>query len=187
MKQPLPKSVKVIKNKKAKYNKNIVKVKKQHKQQYGTSKLEKDFAKLFLDANNIQYIYQYEAKEIGRFFDFAVTSHNKPYIMEEKDGIECVKQDNQAFEVSFLLEIDGDYFHANPIKYKDKKLTPTQKHNLFVDKLKDQYAGMHCIPLVRFWENDIRNNPEKVLETLKHYITITEKKRVIMESKKRPH
>ena len=54
---------------------------------YGTSKLELDFAREFLDKNNIVYIYQYEAKEIGRFFDFAITSYrDKSYLMENKDA-----------------------------------------------------------------------------------------------------
>lgn len=62
-----------------------------------------------------------------------------------------------------------------------------QKHNKFVDKLKDQYAGMHCVPLVRIWEYDIRNNPKLVLEELKKYIAISDKKKKITENKKKPH
>ncbi len=78
---------------------------------YGTSKLEFDFAREFLDKNNIVYIYQYEAKEIGRFFDFAITSYrDKNYLMENKDGINSVKQEGQYFDVSFFIEVDGDYW-----------------------------------------------------------------------------
>ena len=62
-----------------------------------------------------------------------------------------------------------------------------QKHNKFVDKLKDQWAGMHCIPLLRIWEYDIRNNPNKVIEELSKYIDLGIKKRKILENKKRPH
>lgn len=156
-------------------------------QQYGTSQLERDFAKDFLDANNINYIYQYEAKEIGRYFDFAITSDKRPFIKEEKDGILSIKQDDPFFNLSFFIEVDGDYFHANPLIVKEDKLNPMQKHNKFVDKLKDQYAGMRCIPLVRIWENDIRKNPHKVLEELKKYISISEKKAKIKENKNRPH
>ena len=46
---------------------------------------------------------------------------------------------------------------------------------------------MYCIPLVRIWEYDIRNNPQKVLEELKKYIAIGDKKKIITENKKRPH
>ena len=39
---------------------------------YGTSKLEEDFARDFLDKLGVKYIYQFEAKDIGRFYDFAI-------------------------------------------------------------------------------------------------------------------
>lgn len=111
MKQPIPKNI----NKKNKKNNKTIVTKqpysKKHTHKYGTSKLEIDFAKNFLDANGIKYIYQYEAKEIGRYFDFAVTSYNnKNYIMESKDGIECVKQEGQPFDIAFFIEVDGDYW-----------------------------------------------------------------------------
>jgi hypothetical protein len=53
------------------------------KQLYGTSKLEEDFAKYFLDKLGIRYTYQFEAKEIGRFFDYYLPDHN---ILIEIDG-----------------------------------------------------------------------------------------------------
>lgn len=154
---------------------------------YGTSKLERDFARDFLDKYGINYIYQFEAKEIGRFFDFAITSDKRKYLKEEKYGVLSVKQGDPAFDLSFFIEIDGDYWHMNPETNKDKKPTIIQKHNIFVDKLKDQYAGMHCIPLVRFWEHDIRKNPKKVINELKKYINIAEKKQQIRENFKKPH
>lgn len=197
MKQVIPKHIsKDKKNRKTKPKSNYkpfhggkpFKQKKLIDQKYGTSQLEKDFAKEFLDNNDIVYIYQYEAKEIGRFFDFAVTCYrDKTYLKENKDGINCVKQEGQYFDVSFFIEVDGDYWHVNPNKFKNKELTPTQKHNLFVDRQKDQYAALHCIPLVRIWEEDIRNNKQKVLEELQKYIDIGLKKKQIKENKKKPH
>ena len=50
---------------------------------YGTSKLEEDFAKNFLDKLGLEYIYQFEAKEIGRFYDFYLKGYN---ILLEVDG-----------------------------------------------------------------------------------------------------
>lgn len=189
MKQPIKGKGK-IKRKKPKQIKKYTPFNLNHNsdKQYGTSQLERDFARDFLDANNIVYIYQYEAKEIGRWIDFAITSYtNKQYIMEEKDGINCVKQDGQYFEISFFIEIDGSYYHSDPRVIDVGKLNPMQKHNKFVDKLKDQYAGMRCIPLVRIWEYDIRNNPKKVLEELKKYIALGNKKKQINENKRKPH
>lgn len=187
MKQPIKGKGK-IKRKKPTVIKGKPFAKRNHEnQQYGTSQLERDFARDFLDAYGINYVYQYEAKEIGRYFDFAVTSDKRPFIKEEKDGILCIRQDDPQFDISFLIEIDGDYYHGNPLLVSEDKLTPMQKHNKFIDRLKDQYAGMHCIPLIRIWEYDVRHNQNKVLEELKKYIAIGEKKLKIKANKKKPH
>lgn len=50
---------------------------------FGTSKLEEDFARDFLDKLGLKYIYQFEAKSIGRWFDFYLTKQN---LIIEIDG-----------------------------------------------------------------------------------------------------
>lgn len=37
---------------------------------------------------------------------------------------------------------------------------------------------MHGIPIIRFWEHDIRKNPEKVMKELKERLYIQDKKEV---------
>lgn len=56
-----------------------------HKE-YGTSKLELRFAKEFLDKLGIEYIYQFKAESIGRYFDFFCPTAN------------------------VIIEVDGDYW-----------------------------------------------------------------------------
>ena len=50
---------------------------------FGTSKLEEDFARDFLDKLEVKYVYQFEAKEIGRWYDFYLPEHN---LIIEVDG-----------------------------------------------------------------------------------------------------
>lgn len=181
-----------IKNKTEIKQKKVVKTNShrpsKHKQKYGTSKLEADFAREFLDKLGLKYIYEYEAKDIKRFYDFAILQYQDvPYIMEEKHGIECVKQDNQNVYISFCVEIDGGYYHSDPRVVNEKKLNPMQKHNKFVDFLKDKWCETHGIPLLRIWEYDIRKNPKKVFEELNKYIGEGDRKRRIKDLKKRPH
>ena len=174
-------------NSSIKRNKNNIKKVKSHKK-YGTSKLEIYFANTFLDRFGYKYIYQYEAKDIGRYFDFVLTAYDDcKYITETKDGLKTIKQEGQLFIPCLVIEVDGDYWHTNPKKFDVNKMNPTQKHNKFVDRLKDEWAGKHCIPIVRFWENDIRNNPEYVIDTLKQYMGLGKKKRIISENRKKPH
>ena len=163
-------------------------VKRTTKQKYGTSKLELDFAREFLDKLGVKYIYQYEAKDIGRFFDFAIIQHQDiPYITENKDGIECIKQDGQNIMVSFLIEVDGSYFHSDPRVINERNLNPMQKHNKVVDFVKDRWSGLHGLPLLRIWEYDIRNNPKKVFDDLDKYLGESYRKERITNRKKRPH
>ena len=179
--------VKSIEKKRKKEIKNSI-PKKKNKNNYGTSKLEADFARDFLDKLELKYIYQYEAKDIGRFFDFAVTSYNDiPWLMESKDGIECIKQDGQNVPISFVIEIDGGYYHSDPRVVNEKKLNPMQKHNKFVDFLKDKWCELHGYPLLRIWEYDIRNNPKEVFDEMYQYLGEAYRKKRIRDNKRRPH
>ena len=111
---------------------------------YGTSKLEDRFAKEFLDRLGYEYERQYEAKDIGRFYDFAV------------------KQENGAL---VLIETDGSYYHGYGLVHEEK--SPMQKHNEWVDKVKDEWAAQRGIPLIRIWEHDINDKPSTVMRMLK--------------------
>lgn len=144
MPQPVKKTTKVTK--KPKVKKKTTPGKRPHPK-YGTSKLEVRFAKEFLDRLGYKYTRQFEAKDIKRFYDFAV------------------KQDNGAI---ILIEIDGDYFHGHGLVHEEK--SPMQKHNEYVDKVKDTWAAEHGIPLIRIWEHDINDNPGKVTRMLKKRI-----------------
>ena len=167
----------VIKNSRKSSNKDTIKKKRKlprdskgkairNHPKFGTSKLEEDFANDFLDKLNINYQWQFEAKDIQRFYDFYLPDSN------------------------ILIEIDGDYYHANPEKYDVNNwnsLTPTQKHDIMVDNIKNKWALLHGIPIYRFWENDIRKNPSKVLNELKDIVKIYKGKQVLEEKKNRRH
>ena len=147
---------------KQKNSKKVVSKKKKHPQ-YGTSKLEEDFAREFLDKLGIKYVYQYEAKDIGRFFDFFIP------------------------ESRLILEVDGDYWHGNPEKYKEDELKGHQKRAKRVDEYKTKWALLHGIPILRFWESDIRKNPKKVLKILEEEIGNRDKKILLEKNKKKRH
>lgn len=193
----MAKKIQPIKNKSINTTKTSEKPKKivknrikenRNKPKYGISKLEAYFAKEYLDKMGLKYIYEYEAKDIGRFYDFAITLYQEiPFIMENKHGIESIKQEGQNIPICMLIEIDGDYYHSNPEIMKNKKLNNMQKHNKFVDFLKDKWCEKKGIPLVRIWENDIRHNPKKVFELLNQYLGEGYRKKRIDDSRKRPH
>ena len=131
---------------------------------YGTSKLEDRFAKEFLDRLGYTYVRQYEAKDIGRFYDFAV------------------KQSNGAI---ILIEVDGTFYHGYGLVHEEK--SPMQKHNEWVDKVKDQWAAEHGIPLIRIWEHDINDKTSEVLKLLKKRIGAETKKQDKKNDKAKRH
>ena len=130
---------------------------------FGTSKLEEDFAKEFLDKLGVKYVYQFEAKDIGRFYDFYLPSHN------------------------LIIEVDGGYYHSDPRIVDENKLNPMQKHNKRVDEHKDKWALMHGIPIMRIWEKDIRENPKMVMDELKKRLYIQNEKITTTEKKNKRH
>lgn len=156
MPQPVPK--KKVKVKTTKLSKEVKK--KRPHPKYGTSKLEDYFAQNFLDKIGVKYIRQFEAKEIGRFYDFFCPDAN------------------------VIIEVDGDFYHGYGLVYEQK--SPMQKHNEWVDRVKDEWALERGIPILRIWEHDIHDNPEKVMKILKESIgKYTEKQNKIKKKNSR--
>lgn len=142
MPQPVPKR-KTAKVKVTRLSKEVKK-KKPHPK-YGTSKLEDYFAENFLNVLGVKYVRQYEAKEIGRFYDFKI--ENGP-----------------------ILEINGSYWHGDKRIYEEKDLNSVQKKNIYIDNLKRRWAENNGIEIYYFWEKDIHENPEQVFLTLKEIL-----------------
>ena len=164
MKQPIKrKSTSLTKNKPKKRTAPKVKTTKRAVRkhpQYGTSKLEEDFARDFLDKLGVNYQYQLEAKDIGRWFDFYLQEHN------------------------LIIEIQGSYWHGDSRIYEEKDLNKIQKKNIKVDEYKQKWALTHGIPIYYIWEKDIRENPKMVMEELKKRLYIQEKE---IEKKNKRH
>lgn len=128
---------------------------------YGTSKLEKRFAEEFLIPLGIKFEYQFEAKEIGRFYDFYLPDEN------------------------LIIEVDGDYYHAYNVPLDE--MSPMQKHNKRVDDQKNYWAACRGIVVLRIWEHDINDNPSFVKKRLDEVLGTQKKKKLIEEARKRPH
>lgn len=103
------------------------------------SKLEIKFEGLLLGLG-IQYESQYSLK--GYLYDI--------YIPHKK----------------LLIEVDGDWYHFNEAVHK-KPLSPIQINNLKNDERKNIIAEKEGYNLIRFWETDINNHPENVINILK--------------------
>lgn len=111
-----------------------------------TSKLEKEFA-LILDNLNIKYTQWFYAKQIKAFYDFYLPKYNT------------------------IIEVDGDFWHCNPNTKHSEAVYESQKKNLIRDKEKNQWAQDNGFKLLRFWEKDINENPQQIIEILQRELT----------------
>jgi G:T-mismatch repair DNA endonuclease (very short patch repair protein) len=111
------------------------------KKQYKPSKLEKTFTNI-LEILDISYQTSFYAKEIKAFYDIFLPCHN------------------------ILIEVDGDFWHCNPVKYPNGPTNKCQTKNLERDKEKNQWALENGYKLLRFWEEDINNNIKEVKRIL---------------------
>lgn len=157
------------------------------KGKYGVSKLEAYFAKNFLDKFGVRYVYEYEAKDIGRFYDFAIVAitEDSDVVVEEKNGIVSLSQKYNYVRPCLIIEVDGSYYHGDPRLVEEKDLNAMQKKNKVIDEYKDDWCRVHQIPIVRFWEYDIINNPKLVMEKLKEALNRLEASESIKIRKKK--
>ncbi len=76
-------------------------------------------------------------------------------------------------EPNIVIFIDGDYWHANPkylTKRGQKKLTQAQLKNIKRDRIHNIKLLERGFIVLRFWENDIKNNPQVCLNITKSHI-----------------
>jgi very-short-patch-repair endonuclease len=104
------------------------------------SKLEYKFETL-LELLEIRYNPSFYIPSIKKIYDFYLPDYN------------------------ILIEIDGDFWHCNPLKYPEPTCK-TQEKNIINDKFKNEWAEKNGYKLLRFWENDINNNIKLIEKTL---------------------
>lgn len=71
-------------------------------------------------------------------------------------------------DFNIYIEVDGDYFHSNPnTRWPNGPKNETQKKVKANDAKKNNYCKKNKLTLIRFWENDIMNNTDLVIEEVK--------------------
>ena len=74
-------------------------------------------------------------------------------------------------EYNLMIEIMGDYWHANPLKYNIDNLTKQQKKSIKQDKSKHSYVKKYeNIEILYLWEKDIKTNIDLCWLLIQEYI-----------------
>lgn len=85
---------------------------------------------------------------------------------------DCWQYDFIIRDKRILIEVQGDYWHGNPLLFNDdgsdgkRKLNVIQKTKMEKDILKEKFAINHNFHLIKIWEHDINNNNFTVLEKI---------------------
>jgi len=111
-----------------------------------SSQLEKDFIEDFIKPLGIEYTTQLYIKDIHQYCDIYIPSKNA------------------------IIEIDGDFWHANPLIFPDGPKYEYQKKHIEKDRIKNEYLLGNGYRLLRLWEHDIRKNVEIVKENINNLL-----------------
>jgi len=115
-------------------------------------------------------VYSHTNTKPQKIINETLDSLNIKYINEYL--IKYYAVDNYLKEYDLMIEVMGDYFHANPIKYKDMSvLNKIQIKDVNRDKRKNTYIKKyHNIDVLYLWEGDINNNLELCKKLIVYYI-----------------
>lgn len=72
-----------------------------------------------------------------------------------------------------IIEVNGDYWHANPDLYKSDTIMKEnlKAENIWIkDKIKKENAEKHGYKILSVWEKDIKDNKEKVIEECLNFL-----------------
>lgn len=78
-----------------------------------------------------------------------------------------------------IIEVNGDFWHANPEKYNGKDLHPHQIKGINRDKSKEAYikkVDNNSWTLLSFWESDINKDVAECLNKIEE--VLAEKKKI---------
>ena len=72
--------------------------------------------------------------------------------------------DNFLIDYNLIIEVMGDYWHGNPLKYNENaySMNQIQQKTILKDKQKRGYIkNYYGYPILNLWENDINKYPDK--------------------------
>lgn len=126
---------------------------------------ETEEAKLFMREHGARTYANQDTKEtaIERKLAELLTKEGIAFETQKKMYYWCV--DFFLPEHDIVIEAQGDYWHAHPDKYPEPN--EMQKKNIRRDKGKASYIPKCGHTFLAFWERDIQDNPEGVLNEIR--------------------
>lgn len=94
-------------------------------------------------------------------------------VYEREYALDFYSCDNFLLDYHLIIEVMGDYWHGNPLKYNVNKycLNAIQSKTILKDKQKRGYIKKHYgYPILNLWEADIKQQPDKCKDIIKLFV-----------------
>jgi len=133
---------------------------------------KKEFFRLKEYFNIDNYVYKhhnfYNTKP-EQMFEQLLINKNVKYVREKYINNNRWRVDF-VIEDLYFIEINGDYWHANPRVYLNKTLTKVQENNIKNDSLKKEFILSIGKKLFYIWEMDLYNNIDSIDKFLDKFL-----------------
>lgn len=94
-------------------------------------------------------------------------------VYEREYVIKYYAVDNYLVDTNLIIEVMGDYWHVNPLRYNENKypISENQASWIHRDKIKHSYIKNHNnVEILYLWEHDINNNIKVCKKLIQAYI-----------------
>lgn len=136
--------------------------------QYGVERTPEQKRKMRIVTTNLYTNGTFERKTKPQIkVDEMLTELNIKY--ENEYNCKYYSIDNYLTDYNLMIEINGDYFHSNPLRFSE--LNQMQVKGIVRDKRKRTYIKRYKdIDVLYLWETDINKHPELCRELILEYV-----------------
>ena len=106
----------------------------------------------------------------AEFLDKKSTTIEEQVVINDKFCVDILISDESAICKGIIIEVLGDYFHANPEKYSDNSMNLMQKKTRQRDKSRYTYLTKCGYKVFGIWEKDIYKDASMALKPVMDYI-----------------
>jgi len=125
-------------------------------------------------AKSIELNLAYQVKQLTNpeiFIKNSLENLNINFEFQKKILYENENHTTKSYIVDYIIdntiiEVQGDYYHCNPKIYKNGAINSIQVNNITRDKSRKERLELLGYNVIYIWEDDIKNNPQNVIEIL---------------------
>lgn len=117
------------------------------------------------EKRNKEYLNTTPQLKVNEFLNELNIKYTREYI------VKYYAIDNYLDDYNLMIEVNGDYWHGNPMKYNNK-INKIQATSIRSDKAKHTYITKYYdVKILYLWETDINKNPILCKKLIEKYVS----------------